>query len=268
MPGHRLLRLGLIGLFLSYLLVPIAATVLFSVSTRWDRTTLPEGLSGEWFSRVFADEQFVSALGRSLFISAATVIGSVLLVAPTAYWVHVRLPEGRGLVELVTILPFGVPAVVLALAIVRFYAGPPIDFGRTPLMLIFACMVITLPFMYRPIANALGAIDVQMLTEAAESLGASWSTILLRVIAPNIWSGVVSGSLLVFTTVFAELTLVTLVTGARFKTLSMLLVEWTRQDGRIASALSVISLAVAFGISILAIWIGARQAAAHRQVVR
>jgi putative spermidine/putrescine transport system permease protein len=268
MRGDRLVRLGLIGLFLGYLLVPIAATLLFSVATRWDRTTLPEGLTGDLFARVFAEDQFGATLGRSVLISIATVIGSVLLVAPTAYWVHVRLPEGRALVELVTILPFGVPAVVLALAIVRFYAGPPIDIGRTPLMLILACMVITLPFVYRPIANALDAIDVRTLTQAAQSLGARWPTILLRVVVPNIWSGIVSGSLLVFTTVFAELTLATLVTGARFKTLPMLLVEWTRDDGRLASALSVVSLIVAFAISILAISIGSRTAAAHREAVR
>ena len=262
------MRLGLIGLFLGYLLVPIAATGLFSVSTRWDRTIMPEGVTPEWFVRVFTEAQFGATLGRSILISAATVAGSVLLVAPTAYWVHSRLPEGRGLVELVTILPFGVPAVVLALAIVRFYAGPPIDIGRTPVMLVLASMVLTLPFMYRPIANALDAIDVRTLTEAAQSLGARWSTILLRVIAPNIWSGIVSGSLLVFTTVFAELTLATLITGARFKTLPMLLVEWTRQDGRLASALSVVSLAVAFGISVIAIWIGTRRAAAHREAAQ
>ena len=83
MRGDRLVRLGLIGLFLGYLLVPIAATILFSVSTRWDRTTLPEGLTGELFARVFAEEQFAAALGRSILISAATVIGSVLLVAPS-----------------------------------------------------------------------------------------------------------------------------------------------------------------------------------------
>lgn len=268
MPGDRLVRLGLLGLFLGYLLVPIAATVLFSVSTRWDRTMLPEGLTGAWYSGVFGETQFLAALSRSLFIAAATVVGNVLLVAPTAYWVHVRLPEGRGLVELVTILPFGVPAVVLALAIVRFYSGPPIDIGRTPPMLVLACMGITLPFMYRPLANALAAIDVKTLTEGAQSLGARWPTILLRVVVPNIWWGVVSGSLLVFTTVFAELTLAALITGARFKTLPMLLVEWTRQDGRLASALSVVSLAVAFGISILAILIGTRKAAAHHEAMR
>jgi putative spermidine/putrescine transport system permease protein len=268
MAGDRLVRLGLIGIFLGYLLVPIAATGLFSVSTRWDRTIMPEGVTGEWFVRVLAEAQFGAALGRSILISAATVVGSILLVAPTAYWVHSRLPEGRGLVELVTILPFGVPAVVLALAIVRFYAGPPIDIGRTPVMLVLACMVLTLPFMYRPIANALDAIDVQTMSEAAQSLGARWSTVLIRVIVPNIWSGIVSGSLLVFTTVFAELTLATLVTGARFKTLPMLLVEWTRQDGRLASALSVVCLGVAFGISIIAIRIGTRQAAAHRDATR
>lgn len=268
MRGDRLVRLCAIGLFVGYLLVPIAATALFSVSTRWDRTVWPEGSTGEWFARVWREAEFGASVARSVGLSAATVAASLILVAPTAYWVHIRLPEGRPLVETATILPFGVPAVVLALAIVRSYAGPPIDIGRTPFMLTLACVVVTLPFMYRPIANALDAIDVRTLTEAAQSLGARWSTILLRVIVPNIWSGIVAGSLLVFTTVFAELTLATLITGARFKTLPMLLVEWTRQDGRLASALSVIALVVAFGISLLAIAVGARHAARHQEAMR
>jgi putative spermidine/putrescine transport system permease protein len=112
--------------------------------------------------------------------------------------------------------------------------------------------------MYRPVANALNAIDIHVLTEAAQSLGASWRQTLLRVIVPNIMPGIISGCLLVFSTVFAEFTLANLLVGTRFKTFPIYLVEFTRFDGRQASALAVISFVIAWLTSLLIIWIAGR----------
>ncbi len=71
-----------------------------------------------------------------------------------------------------TILPFGIPGVILALALIRFYSTVPLPIINKPAILIAACMVISLPFMYRPVVNALEAIDIRTLTEAGLSLGA------------------------------------------------------------------------------------------------
>jgi len=49
--GWRVLALGL---FLVFMLVPLLATVLFSVSTRWDRTIWPEGYTVRWWQAVTA----------------------------------------------------------------------------------------------------------------------------------------------------------------------------------------------------------------------
>jgi putative spermidine/putrescine transport system permease protein len=119
-------------------------------------------------------------------------------------------------------------------------------------------MVLSLPFMYRPIINSLEAIDSHTLTEAAQSLGAGWVAILTRVIIPNIMPGIINGCLLVFSTVFAEFTLTNLLVGTRFKTFPIYLVEFTRFDGRQASALAVISFAIAWIISLLIIWVTSR----------
>jgi len=51
--------------------------------------------------------------------------------------------------------------------------------------------------MYRSV-DALSAIDVRTLTEAAESQGAGAVTILFRVILPNIRSAILSGAFLTF----------------------------------------------------------------------
>jgi putative spermidine/putrescine transport system permease protein len=247
-----------LALFLTFMIVPFLATVLFSISVRWDRTIFPEGLTLEWWERVTSRSAFETTLTNSLIVSLVTMFALALLVTPTAYWAHLRVPRGKPFIEFLTIIPFGIPGVVLALALIRFYSDVPLPLINTPNILVAACMVIALPFMYRPVANALDAVDIHTLTEAAQALGAGWRQTLWRVILPNIMPGVIGGCLLVFSTVFAEFTLTNLLVGARFKTFPIYLVEFTRFDGRQASALAVISFVVAWLTSLLIIWIAGR----------
>lgn len=247
-----------ITLFLTFMIVPFLATVLFSISVRWDRTIFPEGLTLEWWDKVTSRSAFETTLTNSFIVSLATMFALAVLVTPTAYWAHIRIPRSKPLIEFMTIIPFGIPGVVLALALIRLYSTVPLPLINTPNILVAACMVIALPFMYRPVANSLDAIDVHVLTEAAQSLGAGWWKTMIRVIVPNIMPGIISGCLLVFSTVFAEFTLANLLVGTRFKTFPIYLVEFTRFDGRQASALAVISFVIAWLTSLLILWIAGR----------
>jgi len=246
MKNRGIMRGTMLGIFLFYMIIPLVATVIFSVSTRWDHTILPEGLTMEWWQAVTSRRAFGLTLRNSMIIAFWTVLFSVLLVTPTAYWAHMRVPKAKPWIELMTILPFGIPGVILALALIRFYSSVPLPIINTPAILVAACMVISLPFMYRPVNNALEAIDIRSLSEAGLSLGAGWGQILVYVIVPNIIPGIINGALLVFSTVFAEFTLSNLLLGSRFKTFPIYLVEFTRFDGRQASALAVISFTVAW----------------------
>lgn len=243
-------------LFISYMLIPIIATYVFSVATRWDRTILPEGYSLKGYQIAAQNPYFFKTLQNSLVLSLASVVVSLLVVVPTVYWVHARVYSAKPLLDLLMILPFGIPGVVLALALVQVFNFQPI--ARSPFLLIAATVVFTMPFMYRSVSNNLAAIDITTLTEAAQSLGANTFNVLLRVIIPNIFTGILSGSLLVFATVFAEFTLARLIVGAGFKTFPMLLVEYTRIDGTIAAGLSVISFTIAWIVSLLILWVSSK----------
>lgn len=251
-------RIGVITLFLAFMIVPVIATALFSVSIRWDRTIWPEGFTTQWWVKVTSKTAFKNAMLNSVFVSVATVAASLVLVAPTAYWVHTKLPRVKPLIEVLAILPFGLPGVVLALGLIRFYSSVPLPIINTANILIGSYIVITLPFMYRAVMNALEAIDTKTLAEAAQSLGANDRLVFLRVILPNISSGVVNGSLLVFSAVFAEFALANLLIGTRFKTFPMYLVEFTRFDARQASALAFISFIFAWVISLAILWAAGR----------
>jgi len=247
-------QIVLIVLFLFYMLLPILSTYIFSVATRWDRTILPEGYTFEFYKEATNASYFSSSLRNSLILSLSTILVSLAIIIPTIYWVNVRLPQAKSILDILMILPFGIPTVVLALALVQIYNGTPL--GRTPQLLIGAVFIYSMPFMYRPISNAMRSIDALRLTEAGQSLGATTFQVLLKVIIPNIFPGIISGSLLVFATVFAEFTLTKLILGARFKTFPLLLVEYTRINGNIAAAFSVISFTIAWLVSLLILWVG------------
>jgi putative spermidine/putrescine transport system permease protein len=259
-------QIFIVGFFLFYMLVPIISTYVFSVATRWDRTILPEGYTFEFYGRAFSASYFSITLRNSLILSLATVLVSLVVILPTVYWVHTRLAGAKPLLDILMILPFGIPTVVLALALVQVYNFPPI--ARSPFLLIGAVVIYSMPFMYRPVSNAIQAIDAHVLTEAGQSLGANILQVLSKIIIPNILPGILSGSLLVFSTVFAEYTLTSLIVGARFKTFPLLLVEFTRINGNVAAAFSVISFTIAWLGSILILWVGNMGHAKRTQTIR
>jgi putative spermidine/putrescine transport system permease protein len=245
----------IIAAFLFYMLLPIIATYAFSIATRWDRSILPEGLTLDWYKVAFTDKWFIIVFKNSLVLSFSTVIASSLVIVPTAYWVHLRVPKARPLLDLVSTLPFAIPGIVLALGLIRLYAQPPLMIARNPVMLVAAYVIFTMPFMYRPVVNSLEAVDIRTLTEAAQSLGSPWIRTFWQVILPNILPGILSGGLLVFATIFGEFTIATFLVGARYKTFPMQLVYYTRRDGRIASAYSVISFTIAWVSSLIILWV-------------
>ncbi len=250
------LKVILIVLYLIYMLLPIISTYLFSIAVRWDRTILPEGYTLDAYRSAIHLSYFTSSLKNSLILSILSCLVSFILIVPTVYWAHNYVPKIKPVMDLLMILPFTIPTVVLALSYVRVYNKPP--FSRSPALLIMATVIFTLPYMYRSVSNSVEAIDIKTLTESAQSLGANvWQT-LTMVIIPNIFPGILSGMLLVFATVFADFTLAKLITGAKFKTFPMLLVEQTQVDGSVSAALSVISFSIAWIISMILLWVSSK----------
>ncbi len=193
-----------------YFFLPLFATLEFSMRMIKGRYTL------EAYRVAFSDPRFYQSFGYSLLWSVLTIVVSLLLVVPTAYWVHLRLPRMRPVVEFFTLMPFVVPAVVLTFGLIRLYGKPPLFLTPTPIPLIAGYVVLSLPYMYRAVDTGLRAIDVRTLTEAAQSLGANWSTILTQVIFPNLRVAILSGVFLTFAIVMGEFTFASLLAWPAF----------------------------------------------------
>lgn len=196
-----------------YFILPLYSTFDFSLRAK-------KGvLSFLAYQRVFEDPNFWSTIKFSLLIAIFTIIVSILLVVPTAYWIRLRLPKLRVLVEFISMLPFVVPAIVLVFGLIRVFSGAPFfltnTYFGTYVLLVAGYVVLALPFVFRSVDTGLAAIDVQSLTEAAQSLGANWPTIIFKVIFPNLRVAIMSSAFLTLATVIGEYTIASFLVGIK-----------------------------------------------------
>lgn len=196
-------------LMILYFFVPLLATFLHSIKPR--PNDIPDPTLA--YRQVLADEGFFIGLGYSFLVGIITIIISLLIIVPTAYWVRLKVPRLRPVVEFVTLMPFVVPPVVFVFGLIRTYGGPPFGLLSTNVgsdfVLVAAYVILSFPYMYRAVDTGLAAIDVRTLTEASQSLGASWTRILLRVIFPNLRTAILSGAFLTLAIVVGEYTIAT-----------------------------------------------------------
>lgn len=196
-----------------YFILPLIATFIFSLRAK-------KGvLSFLAYQNIFNDKYFWEAFVFSLVVAIFTILVSLVLVVPTAYWIRLRMPQLRTMIEFITMLPFVIPAIVLVFGIIRVYSGAPFRLTNTQLgtnsLLVAAYAVLALPYMFRAVDSGLGAIDVRSLTEAAQSLGANWGVILFRVIFPNLRVAILSGAFLTLATVIGEFTIASFLVGIK-----------------------------------------------------
>jgi putative spermidine/putrescine transport system permease protein len=95
--------------------------------------------------------------------------------------------------------------------------------------------------MFRSVDNGLRAMDVRSLTEAAQSLGAGWPTILRRVIFPNLRVALLSGALLTFAIVIGELTVALFMAQ---RTFGPYMANLTRSKVYEPSAMAIVAFAI------------------------
>ncbi len=198
-----------------YFIVPLIGT--FEFSLRMKRGEY----SFEAYRVVFADPSFQNAFLFSTIMALVTIVIGVALVVPTAYWVQLRLPKLRPVVEFVTLLPLVIPAIVIVFGYLRLYNSSswlPLTGSTAGTNVLLACgyATLALPYMYRAVETGMRSIDVRTLTEAAESLGAGWPTVLFKIVLPNMRSALLSGAFLTFAIVIGEFTFASLLNRPAF----------------------------------------------------
>jgi putative spermidine/putrescine transport system permease protein len=175
------------------------------------------------------------------------------VLVPTMVWVRLRLPRLRRPIESISLLPLTIPAIVLVVGFWPMYQWIGINVSDSILTLSFAYAILVLPFAYRALDAGLAAIDVKTLSEAARSLGASWFTVIWRVIVPNISSALLNAGLLAVALVLGEYTIAN---NLLFPNLQVEIVSLGRTDAGVSIAVAVASLLFAFILLVALAFVG------------
>jgi len=148
----------------------------------------------------------LSSIEITLELAVITSVVTLVLLVPTMIWVRLRVQWLSRTVEFLSLLPLTIPAIVLVVGLGPIYNRIQ-HYSLSALMLFWIYVVLGLPYAYRALAAGLGAIDVTTLSEAARNLGASWFTVMVRVIAPNMRQAILNALLLTFSLVLGEFTI-------------------------------------------------------------
>ena len=181
---------------------------------------------------------FGDALWLSIRLAVVTTIITIVLMLPTAVYVHLRLPAVRRLLEGITILPIVIPPVVLSVGVLEV---APSFLKSTPYLLALMYVILAMPFAYRAIDAGLRALDLKTVVEASNSLGAGWVTTLWRVVLPNLKTALLSATVLTVALVLGEFTMASLFL---YQTFPVWIVVFDQTSGQISVAASLDALFV------------------------
>lgn len=241
--GRRVVRTVGLLVFAVFFGLPLLALLNFSTKDlrTGDRT------ARAWQALV-ENPTMSEAIRTSLLLALLSVAGMVVLLVPTMIWVRLRVPRASRLVEFLCLLPLTVPPLVIVVGIKDVYAWVDYLVGDSPLTLTFAYVVLVLPYAYRAIDAALSGIDARTMAEAARSLGAGWTTVVVRVIVPNIWPGILGAAFIAVALVLGEYTFASLL---HYDTLPVAIVLLGKSDAPTSMAAALASILLAFVLLLL-----------------
>jgi spermidine/putrescine transport system permease protein len=203
-----------VGIFL-FLYLPILILIIYSFNANrvvgvWT------GFSTQWYTALFHNRAFASALRVSLWVGFWSTIISTILGTLAALVLERFRFWGRLTYDAVLYLPIIIPDIVMALSTLLFFVMFSIPLSRYTILI--AHVAFNISFVAVVVRARLADMDMR-LEEAAADLGANeWMT-FRRVTLPLLMPGIVSGALLAFTLSLDDFVITFFVSGPGSTTL-------------------------------------------------
>lgn len=278
-----------VTLFLGvFFLLPLAIIAVFSFLT--------PGLYGgvEWsfyhwnYGRIFGwadgimevfEPVYLRILWRSLSFAALTVLVTLVLCYPVAFWVS-RLPERSRLFFLFLItLPF------FSSLIVRLYAwllilkptgflnstlmglgliSQPLEILYTPTAVVLGMVYVMVPFMFLPLYAAVDNLD-RAQVEASMDLGANRVQTFLKVVLPQTLPGIMGGAVIVFIPSVGNFIVPDILGGAKGLMIGNLVEQQflSSRNWPFGSALSMVIMSLVLTVLLVAVTRAKKTGAGH-----
>lgn len=206
-PREKVLAWGTVVLILLLVLSPHIGLLLLSFGTIWSFAPLPDAYTLDNYARMWADSK--DYITNTLLYAGLAATADVILGTAIAYIVLRTGIAGRKWLDYMATAALAVPGVVLGIGYLRSFQGIEVPFIEKPLaswwvIIAIALTIRRLPYALRACMAALQQVSIS-LEEAAESMGATKSRTIRRVVVPLMTGGILAGFVTSFATAAVEL---------------------------------------------------------------
>lgn len=248
-----------VGVYLVFLIFPIAIITLFAFHSSSALSFPFEGFSLRWFSQLLNDKNFLDAMKNSLIVATsasllATVLGTMSAVAVT------RLPlRARGWFSALGFAPIALPGLFLGIALLALFDR--LGVYRSLWTVIIAHTLFCLPFFIETVRSRVTYSDPD-LELAARDLGATPWQAFRKVTLPILGPTLLGGAILSFALSFDEIIITVFVIGEEGTLPFYILSLMRRTVTPLINAASVLAIVLTLAVLGLA-WL-ATATQAHR----
>jgi len=221
----------------------------------------------EYYRSFFESSYSLNVLWRTLYIALTVTVICIILGVPTAYFISGLNSRWKNIMMAVTVFPLLTNSVVRSFAWINILGqngvvnqlllslkiiDQSLSLLYTEFAIIIGSVYLFLPTMITSLVGVMDNIDDEIV-EAAGSLGLNQLQVFIKVVVPLSVSGMIVGSILVFTGTLTAYTTPQLLGGNR----NMVLATYLRQsamtlgDWQLASVIAVIMVVV----TVLVMWL-------------
>ena len=197
-----------------------------------------------------------AALRNSILL--AVVGGLLTLVVATLMAIYVAQRPGRvsRVLDTLAKVPGGLSHLVIAIALLVAFSGPPFRFGTSLGLLLLAFLVFYMPQAYVSASTAHAQLSAE-LGEASLISGAGPVRTLLRITLPLMLPGLAGGGIILFVLIMSEVTGSALLAGAGAPVVGFVMLDlWVNGTFSTIAALGVVMAAISTAVAMLLLWVG------------
>lgn len=256
-PGKWVARAAMIVFVALSSVVPLLGLLYISLLGSWQPSLTLEGISLDSYVVVLSDNPMTStALRNSVLL--AVVGGLVTLLAATLIAIFTAQRRGRisTLLDGLAKAPGGLSHLVLAIALLVAFTGPPFRFGTSLFILFLAFLVFFMPQAYVSASSAYAQLSRE-LEEASLISGAGPVRTLTRITLPLMLPGLVGGAIILFVLIMSEVTGSALLAGPRTPVVGFVMLDlWANGTFSTIAALGVVITLISTAVAMLLLWVG------------
>ncbi|MFC4171398.1 ABC transporter permease [Microvirga sp. GCM10011540] len=238
----RLMRLAGI-LIVIFIAAPLVVVVPMSFSTARSLQFPPPGYWLGYYQAYFADISWLRPTWNSILIAFATMILTMVLVVPACFALVRYRFTGKGIADLMMLMPLAVPHIVMAIGYYSFLGDLGLVHTHFGVVLAHTCLSVPIAFLV--LSANLKGFD-RNLERAALSLGANPAQTFVHVTLPILKPGLLISALFAFIQSFDETVVAIFISGRDAETLPRKMFDSIRQEAD--PVIAVISTLLFFAV--------------------